>query len=62
MTPIATSEREPALLVLAENDHCASGGDRVKRNQVVPAPISLGKNSLVDTGLALAQRKGWACC
>jgi hypothetical protein len=41
------SEDEPALLVLVENDHCVSAGDRVKWNQVVSAPISPGKNSLV---------------
>ena len=44
-----------SLLVLVENDHCVSAGDRVvsKWNEVVPAPISPGKNSLVCTGLAL---------
>ena len=38
-------------LVLVENDHCVSGGDRVKWNEVVPALISPGKNSLVCTSL-----------
>ena len=25
-------------LVLVENDHCVSAGDRIKWNEVVPAP------------------------
>jgi hypothetical protein len=29
-----------SLLVLVENDHRVSAGDRVKWNEVVPAPIS----------------------
>jgi hypothetical protein len=41
-----------SLLVLVENDHCVSAGDTVKRNKVVPAPISPSKNSLVCTSLA----------
>ena len=40
-----------SLLVLVENDRCVSAGDRVKWNEVVPAPISPGKNSLVCTSL-----------
>jgi hypothetical protein len=40
-----------SVLVLVENDHCVSAGDRVKWNEVVPAPISPGKNSLVCTSL-----------
>jgi hypothetical protein len=30
-----------SLLVLVENDHCVSAGDRVKWNEVVPAPFLL---------------------
>jgi hypothetical protein len=47
-----------SLLVLVENDRYVSAGDRVKWNEVMPAPISPDKNSLVCT--SLAGRKGWA--
>lgn len=41
--------------------HCVSAGDRVKWNEVVPAPISAGRISPVCTSLARTQRKDWAC-